>query len=106
MSVANDILNGQHDADLDSIIAAINGRRQALSRLKAASFRPGMLVRFNDRTRPAYLRGQMGRVSRVQRQRIYVKLNDPVTGFTEPRCPADIIDIVPEGTGADLTYND
>lgn len=96
MSIATDILNGQHDSELDSIVAAIQGRRKALSYVTVAKLGPGDEVQFSANIRPKYLVGKTATVVKVNRESVIVSCpSDPsygrFNGSRNVRCPNNLI---------------
>jgi hypothetical protein len=66
------IMDGEVDADLSLIV------RHAQARLKytlTKTWRVGQRVRFNERTRPAKMVGKTGEVTKVNRSRVFVMLD-------------------------------
>lgn len=94
---ANDVITFIHtagEADLRRIEAAVTRRRQAQIR----AFRPGQQIRLSAETRPAYLQGQTAMITRVNKTRVVLRLDNPEIGrrfaHGEFTCPVELIEPV------------
>jgi hypothetical protein len=97
---------GDLDLHLDALEQAVRQRRAAVKIAQAAAYgahaTPGRLclgatVRFNDRTRPAYLRGVEARVVKVNPKAVKVVLDRDQGRFKagyEIRVPKELVDVV------------
>lgn len=98
--IANDIILGYHDADLDTISEAIRLRRSrspATNRLW--DFKIGDKVRFNERANPKYLIGQIATVTGIKQKKIAVSIDDKEAAgrfgaSTNIGCPLSIVEKV------------
>jgi hypothetical protein len=94
---------GDADDDLDSVLHAIQNRRQFISRQRVLGLKSGDKVRFSQTSRPQYLRGLYATFVRHLRDRVVVTIDeqDPTgepqdTGrFSgEVRCPPELIEVL------------
>lgn len=96
--LAQQIILGAHDADLDAAERAIRERRRILAAAAVADVRRGDTVRFNDTIRPKYLAGLRATVERVNGKSLAVKVvaEDAATaqrfGYSTFRCPVTLIE--------------
>jgi hypothetical protein len=92
------IHEGELDAELSTLAAAIAERQQLLAAAHAlitrASLRVGDRVRINHRARPLYLHDRVGTVADFYGQSVIVRLDQPVGRFVtgELRCPPLALD--------------
>lgn len=75
MTLANDILNGHYDDDLDAIKAAAEERQRSLRAFEVAQLTDGDYVEL-DGISPKYLQGARGHVAGRRKERIGVRLED------------------------------
>lgn len=73
MTLANDIMNGHHDDELDAVKAAADERQRALRSFEAAQLTDGDYVEL-DGISPKYLQGARGHVTGRRNSRIGVRL--------------------------------
>jgi len=104
-TLVDEVLASVHDGSMteeqiDTILSAINFRRDNARRETLGQCRQGSRVRFNDRTNPAYLRGCEGTVRKKNVKTVVVDLDEPVYGpqgkrwHTNIRVPGTLIDVV------------
>lgn len=67
-------MNGKFDAELDQLTALLQRRKELVGQQLLVTLKPGDTVVFNGRTRPTYLRGQVGTIQRVENGKAYVVL--------------------------------
>lgn len=77
MSISAAIRRGDHDDELESMIAAIHFRRKALAP-QAADFRVGDTVRFGNTIRPQYMRGITATVVAIRQTKITVQIDSNI----------------------------
>lgn len=79
------IIKGNFDSDFDAIQYAIQERKSVLKVVKASELRatlsPGDTVYFNDKVRPAYLKGAKATVIRMARTKVVVDLDRMIGRF-------------------------
>lgn len=68
------IRGGAHDDELDAIIRAAQDRKKALAPT-VYDFRVGDKVRFNDTTRPQYMRGMLATVVARRQTKLTVRID-------------------------------
>ena len=91
------INRGEFDADLQYVARAVRERGDTLARSMLYTLRPGDMIRFNDKTRPAYLRGITARVKHVNRESVAVELEESQGRFRAGhsiRVPAALLEKV------------
>ncbi len=95
------IVDGNVDASLDGIGAAIKSRRAAINSKKMFLINPGDTIKFNRQCRPKYLQGLTAEVVKINQKRIVVKFSDDVSrrrarkfGFGEFTTPVSLVDKV------------
>lgn len=92
------IADGSLDAHRDAIYERFR-RRDSMQRMeKVAAFAPGDTVVFNDKVRPAYLKGVKATVVKVNQTSVSVRIDNPLQagrygGIT--KCPVNLVDKVP-----------
>jgi hypothetical protein len=91
------IFDGEMDADLDMITSAVRDRRATIARRGLVGIKIGDKVRFSSVTRPAYLRGLMATVKKVNGASVVVDVeNDPAygrfSGHRNVRVPASLVE--------------
>lgn len=74
------IMTGEQDEWLDNITAVVHNRKRDMAP-KIWEYRVGERVRFNDSTKPKYLRGVEATVRDINRTRIVVDLDQRVERF-------------------------
>lgn len=73
------IVQGKYDqTQMDGIVEAVVFRRKQL----VPFIHVGDLVKFNERTKPTYLIGVTGKVTKVNNKRVQVLLDHPVGRFS------------------------
>ena len=75
------IITGEFDAELDRLVQTINTRRDMLNLQLKNSLSVGDKVRFKDNTKPTYMRGMVGTVISIKRERVGVRLEKAVGRF-------------------------
>lgn len=100
------IILGELDHGLDSILAAVQERRRSVGHGgmrvgRSGAFHIGQEVVFNDRTRPRYMIGLRGTVTKVNDATVKVELDHSSTlqagrfgGGTGLRVPFGLVDAV------------
>lgn len=78
--IINHINSGAADADISRILAAVTSRRSIKADTMFFGLRPGQQVWFNDRVRPAYMRGRSAVIVAVNRTRVEMKMVKPRIG--------------------------
>ena len=80
MNLIEDILNGKHDEDLESLSNALNGRKKIIREQKTAialcSLNVDDIVVLRNLT-PKYVNGSKGIITEKRRKKFSVKLIDP-----------------------------
>lgn len=97
--VVGGIFTGEFDDELNDIVAAINSRRDTISRNKVKSISVGDVVIFNSSIRPKYLEGKEAKVTKVNRKTVTVSIpDDPnyrkYAGSASVRCPVSLLEVV------------
>jgi hypothetical protein len=77
----NALLLGAFDEHLDYLVSAVNERKRALAP-KIWEFNVGDRIRYNKNTKPAYLVGIEGTITKINRTKVVVKLDNPVQRFS------------------------
>lgn len=83
MTLANvrlSILIGGCDEALDVLIADLQDRKRRLAP-KATDFSVGDTVKYVAAVRPKYLAGAVGKITKINRTRVVVRLDTPVGRF-------------------------
>jgi len=80
-NIADDILNGQLDDQLDALMECIRDRRKAIEKRVFRSLKPGDKVRYKEGTNPQYLVGATGTIVKINRTRVRVALDETVGKF-------------------------
>lgn len=75
------ILTGKLDSELDLITRSIKTRKEMLDTVLKNSLKVGDKVKFNDTTKPTYMRGMVATVTEIRRERVSVKLEKPTGRF-------------------------
>lgn len=75
------IITGVFDTELDLINRSIKTRKDMLSAMLKNSLNIGDKVKFNDTTKPTYMRGMVATVTQIRRERVSVKLDKPTGRF-------------------------
>jgi len=97
--LAQAILNGNHDADIDAIEQAIATRRAALgtSKVTFESLKVGDRVRISPTAKPTYLRGLPATITKKNRTRVVIDLDAPAGRFhTNITAPPSLLDLETE----------
>lgn len=98
--ISDNIRLGMLDHVLPHLINIINDRQKRLAPKVAGisirDARVGQKVVFNERVRPTYLRGQTAVITKVNRERVKLKLDNPLGRFgSKPvNTPVSIINFV------------
>jgi len=99
--IAGQILHGEFDDSLDAIYEAVSERRKATRSVRIAQafsgFNVGDTVRFNNKTRPKYLAGVEGTITRKRQSKVEVTINTDVGKFRTGSpivVPVELIDAV------------
>lgn len=79
--IVSAILDGEADGEEQRIYDALKTRHKVVDQHKAATFRAGDRVKFNDRTRPVYLRGMIGTVESISSSTASVLLDESAGRF-------------------------
>jgi len=75
------IITGEFDNELDRISQSIKTRKEMLDAVLKNSLKVGDKVKFNDTTKPTYMRGMVATVTQIRRERVRVKLDKPTGRF-------------------------
>lgn len=78
--LADQILNGTHDSDLEEILELVQLRRRLLADQVRRSLTSGDKVRFASTVRPQYLAGLTATVLRVTRAKVVVRIDAEFAG--------------------------
>ncbi len=83
------LVEGKYDGQLQMIQNTVANRLKFLTPkingINIRDARVGQRVKFNERVRPAYLRGAFGTITKVNRERVKLVLDDPTGRFgTKP----------------------
>lgn len=81
-TINTSIITGQLDAELDLITRSIKTRKDMLSAMLKNSLNIGDKVKFNDQTKPTYMRGMTATIVSIKRERVEVKMDKPTGRFT------------------------
>ncbi|HUW01783.1 MAG TPA: hypothetical protein VMW08_05490 [Acidimicrobiales bacterium] len=99
--IAGQIIHGEFDDSLDAILDAVTQRRKATRNVRVAQafagFAVGDTVRFNDKTRPKYLVGVEGTITKKRQSKVEVTLTAGVGKFFAGSpivVPVELIDAV------------
>src|SRR6187551_2380587 len=98
--IISTIIDGNVDASLDGISAAIKSRRDAINSKKLFSIVPGDTVKINSLCRPRYLVGLQGEVTRVNQKTVSMRIREEDKfrarkyGYGEFRTPISLVDKV------------
>ena len=79
-NINKDILAGDFDANLGSMLQAIQLRQEQIKSKSLASLKVGDVIRLSNSTRPRYLAGVSGTITNFKRTKIVIDLEYPVTG--------------------------
>jgi hypothetical protein len=98
-ALAEAIVKGDHDDDLDTIDRALRARRELIARSQLVSVAIGSKVRLKDRPdlRPEYLRGLTGKVTNRGSKNLSVDFDDKEAARRYRggiRIPADFIEVI------------
>ena len=74
-NIITDIRNGKYDNDLNDIVLAINARRKSFTEKTKRGLHVGDRIRFNQATKPLYLRGVEGTITKINRVKVVVDLD-------------------------------
>lgn len=94
------IADGHYDSQLDSLQEAIRVRREHKQRVTMIGMRPGSRVRFNSKTKPRYLVGVEGTVTKKNQKTVVVDLDSRVTSpqgrswHRNIRVPVGLVEVV------------
>ncbi len=75
------IISGEFDSELDLITRSIKTRKEMLDAMLKNSLKVGDKVKFNDNTKPTYMRGMVATVTQIRRERVSGKLEKPTGRF-------------------------
>lgn len=75
------ILIGELDISLDAIKTIIKSREEMLQNKLKRSLSVGNKVKFNSSTKPIYMRGMVATITKINRERIVVNMDNPVGRF-------------------------
>lgn len=76
------IITGEFDNELDLIAQSIKTRKGMLQLAFKSTLKVGDKVKFNDQTKPTYMRGMLATIVKVNRERVMVKMDKPTGRFT------------------------
>lgn len=97
------LTGGFTHADLEEIRTALKDARGLADALLKAQLKVGDEVEFNDSVRPGYLEGIRATITKINRTRVTVSLNEPAGKFRADSpitTPVSIIDLVVVGAEA------
>jgi len=97
--LADAIMSGKFDQQLDGLANLINQRKIFLGQYLLTTLSPGDRVRFNNRTRPKYLRGCIGTVVRTESGKAIVQIAFGIGKYragSQIGTPATLLERAPE----------
>lgn len=75
------IITGEFDNELDLITRSVQTRKEMLQAAFKNTLNVGDKVKFNDQTKPTYMRGMVATIIKVNRERVVVKMEKPTGRF-------------------------
>jgi len=94
-SIIRSINAGDADEEIRAVLKVVNERIKTVARIALATLEVGDRVRFNDNTRPVYLRGATAVVQKVNHQSVTVTMETGVRKYaagSKIRVPNTLLD--------------
>ena len=80
-TINTSIIAGDLDESLDLIKQAVKIREEMLQVQLKRSLAIGDKVKFNDQTKPVYMRGMVATIIKINRERVVVNMDNPTGRF-------------------------